>query len=660
MIKRYYFSVKVFFIVVLLSLTQINYAQQDSISTDDLLNLSFADLMKIEVFSSNKKSESIIETPAVINVVTAEDIKMLNFNTLEQVLEYSVGLASINGEGNVFTTTTIRGNTLVNYNTNTLLLYDGIPLFNAYHGSFDFQSIPLSSIDRIEIVKGSNSVLYGSNAVNGVINIISKKVKDDELIASGRIKYGSFNSLYSSASILKKNNDWTFSLFTDVTTNQGETLPFTDESGQQLDLKKKYKGISTASNISYKNLSLDLQYYNRNLPGVRTRGFSTAYSSTSDTVGILKPEHSDEYAFVANLRYFKDISDKLTFNIRSNIMDWHLNKQMVDGYWDYSSFGIYNDADLTLKTNDKFSNKIGISYNHYIGRRYKSQKDAYDIGKNNIWTDDFAIFLNGEYQILESLKIFYGGRYYYAKYDDKTFNNFSPRLALTYTPIENLYLKAIYGQSFRIPTYFEKEVKSSKVIGNPNLLPERSTSYDFVISSIVKSIQFDIDLFYSEINDKIARVTAPNDPTKKTNLNVGNISLTGIEFNSKYRVKKNLYGFLGYSYTMGKDLETGNKLEYVFDNMVNFGANIQALDWLNVNTSAKYLSKWGEADPYLLLNMGINLKPSKDLPLLIEFKVDNIFDTDVYLPEIARRKATVPTIPKTFNRMLFIGLSYNL
>ena len=77
---------------------------------------------------------------------------MLNFNTLEEVLEYSVGLASVNSEASVYTTTTIRGNTLINYNTNTLLLVDGIPVFNAYHGSFDFYTVPLSSIKKIEIV----------------------------------------------------------------------------------------------------------------------------------------------------------------------------------------------------------------------------------------------------------------------------------------------------------------------------------------------------------------------------------------------------------------------------------------------------------------------------------------------------------------------------
>jgi len=401
-----------YFIIVLFSvLITFKGYSQDSVF---IFNMDFEQILNIEVFSSNKKVENLVETPAVVNVITSEDIKMLGFSTLEQVIEYSVGLSSINGEGNIFTTTTIRGNTQVNYNTNTLLLFDGIPLYNAYHGSFDFQIIPLSSIDRIEIVKGSNSVLYGSNAVNGVINIISKSAGvNDDFVASGLVRYGSFGSQNIRGSLMKKKGDLNFSLFADMNTSRGEILPFNDEHGKSLELQKSYKGISTVAKLSYRNLSLNVIYYNRNLPGVRTRNFHYVYTSMTDPDSLLQPELSDEYAYVVN-----------------------------NGFWDYSSLGFYNDLYFTIKTNEKFSNKIGVNYNHYLGRRFKSQHDDFDIGKNKIWTNDYACYLNGEYKPAKSLKLYYGGRFYYAKYDKTDFSNFSPRLALTYTPLKNMYLKA--------------------------------------------------------------------------------------------------------------------------------------------------------------------------------------------------------------------------
>jgi outer membrane receptor protein involved in Fe transport len=648
-----YFVVLLFFGFV----TSPGYSQ-DSVF---IFNMDFEQILNIEIFSSNKKIENLVETPAVVNVITSEDIKMLGFSTLEQVIEYSVGLSSINGEGNIFTTTTIRGNTQVNYNTNTLLLFDGIPLYNAYHGSFDFQIIPLSSIDRIEIVKGSNSVLYGSNAVNGVINIISKKAGvDDNLVVSGLVRYGSYRSQNVRGSLMKKKGDLRFSVFADMNTSKGEVLPFNDEHGKALELQKSYKGISTAAKLSYQNLSLDVIYYNRNLPGVRTRNFHYVYTSLTNPDSLLKPELSDEYAYVVNLEYANNLSDKVKVNVRSNVMDWSLHKELFNGYWDYSSFGFYNDLYFTIKTNERFSNKIGVNYNHYLGRRFKSQHNEYDIGKNKIWTNDYAFYFNGEYNPVKSLKVYYGGRFYYAKYDETDFSNFSPRLALTYTPFKDIYLKAIFGQSFRIPTYFEKEVASKGVIGNPNLLPEKSTSYDLIISGVLKKLQYDIDMFYSTIKDRITRVQMPDNPDMQINMNVGEVSFKGVEINSKYRFGEKLYGFFGYSYNIGKDLDTDQRLKFTYKNMVNLGANVRVFNWMNLNSSAKFLDDWGSAASYFILNAGINVRPDNSIPLFINFKVDNIFDTDIYLPEIARESEVVPVIPKTFNRMFFIGLSYNL
>ena len=143
-------------------------------SIDQLSAMSLEDLLNVEVVAASKKPELESEAPAVVQVITAREIAWLGFNTLEEVLEYGVGLSSINGEGNTFTTTTVRGNTFVNYQTNTLLLLDGVPIYRPYDGSFDFLAIPLSSIKQIEIVKGSNSVLYGSNAISAVIDIRTK------------------------------------------------------------------------------------------------------------------------------------------------------------------------------------------------------------------------------------------------------------------------------------------------------------------------------------------------------------------------------------------------------------------------------------------------------------------------------------------------------
>ena len=217
-------------------------------SIDALSAMSLEDLLNVEVVAASKKPELESEAPAIVQVITAREISWLGFNTLQEVLEYAVGLSSINGEGNTFTTTTIRGNTLVNYQTNTLLLLDGVPIYRPYDGSFDFLSIPLSAIKQIEIVKGSNSVLYGTNAISAVIDIRTK----DKDTASVMLRLGRFNTMHAETAFYKKVDGVTASVFVDSTDTTGEPLDYIDEKNNTLRLKRSVETHAVVATLGYK------------------------------------------------------------------------------------------------------------------------------------------------------------------------------------------------------------------------------------------------------------------------------------------------------------------------------------------------------------------------------------------------------------------------
>ena len=198
----------------------------------------------------------------MVQVITSSEIDWLGFNSLEEVLEYAVGLSSINGEGNTFTTTTVRGNTLVNYQTNVLLLIDGVPIYSPYHGSFDFAAIPLSSIRQIEIVKGSNSVLYGTNAVSAVIDIRTK----DKDTSSIKVRLGRYNTMHTEAAFYRKIDDVTASVFVDSTSTDGEPLTYHDEGGLTLDLPKSSKTHAVIATLGYKGVYGRVQQFARTHP----------------------------------------------------------------------------------------------------------------------------------------------------------------------------------------------------------------------------------------------------------------------------------------------------------------------------------------------------------------------------------------------------------
>ncbi len=627
----------------------------------DLFELSMEEiLLNVEIISAAKKPEKLLETPGAVYTLTASDIRLLNFNTLEECMEYVTGISSVNGEGNVFTTTTIRGNTLVNYNTNTLLLFDGIPVYSPYHGSFDFGMVPLSSIERVEIIKGANSVLYGTNAINSVINVISRRAAyPEESIVTAEGRYGTHGTLHGGAALATNKGDVEYALFVDSTETDGEEFTIRDEKNNVLDYRNSLDLQTFVGKFRYKNIKLHGQFFNRQLPNYRTRGFTHR-------------QENDERGMLFNIDYSHPLADKYNIRLRSNYYDWTLRKTYYPAftdadkvyYWDYEGFLWSTDLELYFRPSDRNSNILGFNYSLSNARRYKSEKDAFDIGKHNEKTMDWAVYLNGDYKLLDSLNVVYGGRYYISSYHDASgakdvsTDNFSKRAGLVYKINNDLYVKALYGEAFRVPTYFEKEVDSAKVKGNPNLAPELSISYDLVVSAILGSARLDVNAYSMRIEDKITRVPLADGSGQKQNQNIGTVRFTGLEANLRFHFGKDIQGFTGYAYCKGKNDDMGEDLKFTYENMVNFVVSARFLNHFTFTGSAKYLDDWGEADAYTVLNAGLVFKPERNSNIEFDLKIDNIFNEEINLPEIARNVPKVPTIPKTSERRLFMGVRY--
>src|SRR4030095_16360613 len=143
-------------------------------------------------------------TAKVITVITKEQLMQSGGKDLSQLLNEQTGII-VNGansnpgkDKSLF----LRGAT----DKYTLVLLDGVPLNDpsGVGGSFDLRLLPLDNIERIEILKGSQSTLYGSNAVAGVINIISKKPVTKNPQFKGLLSYGSYNSFKANARLSQK------------------------------------------------------------------------------------------------------------------------------------------------------------------------------------------------------------------------------------------------------------------------------------------------------------------------------------------------------------------------------------------------------------------------------------------------------------------------
>lgn len=155
-------------------------AQAEDINPDELLNLSLAELSNIEVTSVSKRSEKESEAPAAIYVITQDDIRRSGMTNIPELLRMVPGLNVAQSNSHQWSVSS-RG--LSGEFADTLLvLIDGrtvyTPLFSGVY--WDIQDTPLRDIERIEVIRGPGATLWGANAVNGVINIITKNSKDTQ------------------------------------------------------------------------------------------------------------------------------------------------------------------------------------------------------------------------------------------------------------------------------------------------------------------------------------------------------------------------------------------------------------------------------------------------------------------------------------------------
>ena len=153
---------------------------QPSAQPQDLKTLSLEELMQIDVTTVSRSTERRIDAPAAVSVITGEDIRRYGVDTLADALRLadSVAVARFNGGSWAIAT---RGFSAVT-NNKLLVMIDGRSIYTQLFGGvfWEAQHVPLPDLDRIEIIRGPAGTLWGPNAVNGVINIITKRASESQ------------------------------------------------------------------------------------------------------------------------------------------------------------------------------------------------------------------------------------------------------------------------------------------------------------------------------------------------------------------------------------------------------------------------------------------------------------------------------------------------
>jgi len=453
------------------------------------------------VVTASKREQSLQESPVSVSVMDATSIAYRNSVTIDDALRYIPGVNITQDQVNV------RGSSGYSRGAGSrvLILVDGIPFITGDTGEINFETIPVGQVERIEVVKGASSALYGSSALGGVINVITKPISQ-----TPETHIRTYGGFYSTPSY--RQWEWT----SDTRYFDGLSLSHSrrigdvgllvhgsrkaDDGYRQNDFRRRYNGylkvkydptaysaLTGAFNILHQKRASFL--YWKNL----TEALVPPADQLGDGVQSTRFSMSSQYGHI--------LSEKLMLTTRAIWFrnDWR--DTIIDTLGNRSKSDVVRGEVQTTWTLDEANiMTAGIEGN-------------YDRVGSNIWGSHtgsgMALYAQHEIKFIEELRLTLGARYDFQDLDSLSSNSqLNPKLGIVYTPQPGSAVRASFGRGFRSPTVAEAFISTTAggflIVPNPALLPERSYSYEVGGSQALGEIaSLDLAFFLTDFSDLV-------------------------------------------------------------------------------------------------------------------------------------------------------------
>lgn len=524
-----------------------------------------------------------IDIPAATEIYDQEKIEKLGANNVMEVVRNIPGFTL---------TASPTGNTYIGFRgiakDNVAILVNGIPLNQ--DGNYDLESISADIIDRIEVVKGGATVLYGSNASAGVINIITNKKAAKNKVLIG---FGDKNKFKGAVNVATDKLQLSYSRQQSkdrgfVYKNSGASNYYTGDKLEKDSLNLQY-AISD-------NLSLQYMY-------------SKKVSDCSKSVnGVYQPGfHSDIKYNFGQLRY---VNDDLQATVFFRNRDWKFNTSTHQKGHNYG-------ADLQ----DKF--KLGNTMLTF-GANYENENTK---NSNNIEAakrDSAAVFFMTETEVSDKTKIFLGAR---EAYVEESGSKFCPQFQVMHSlgTDDNIYLNV--NRSMRAPHVNEQWGTATQLM-NPDLKAENGWNYEFGWKKKLAADElFKVNLYHMDINDRIYSQRNYNGSGKSMFLNANKYRNTGVEVSYEKAASEKFSYNVGVSYgNPEQKLAKGDWQRVDFKLGLHAGVGYN-LGKTNANIYANYMAeRINGVKPMLDLTLNVKQQITKNDAL--RFAVYNLLDRD--------------------------------
>jgi iron complex outermembrane receptor protein len=600
-----------------------------------------------------------MEIPSNAHVITDQDIRERGYNTLESILADVPGfqfrnIQSMNSY--VFT----RG--IPNQNNLTLVLIDGIQVNELNSGGFyGGGQFNLDNITRIEIIYAPSSVAYSTNAVSGIINIITKSALKSEVRAN--MSYGSFNTGRTDFSWARANKEKGYGLrlsamykTTDKTPlggavgdhNWSEDMENFERNGAG-DIKFESRQWTVGTNYSHKQSSRTAIYKSQNTP----------YRDAGSFWNII---------FLNNYVRYKRILSK---NSEMWAMAYHRNttvmRNSIYTTTDTAQTGAYRPGNLTgSEAVFKFQPHTKLAVTGGILFEYARLSEAYSFTQSR--TGDAkpplpgtpptaeqylgGLFIEPKITLWSHVFLTTAARYDYSSVYKHVF---TPRLGINYVIKKQLF-KLSYAEGFRGPRPWDL----SYGLGNNDLNPEHIKSVEAsAILHLKKSWSADIRLYKNELDNLL---TLENTSKGSRWTNYGEVQTDGTELYVKYR-RKHLQMYGGYTFTDTYN-ENGSRLKEISNHMAQAGFSLVIKKYFNLHLRSQFTgprenpkiitaTKSNMISPFVIFHGTLSVINYRGFTL--QLTVENILDTEYYHPS-----HLMPERYRQAQRSFVVNLGYQI
>jgi outer membrane receptor for ferrienterochelin and colicins len=524
-----------------LAAAQVSSQSSPSGGGRDLGSLDLESLLRTKVITASKFSENLADAPGVVSVISQDELRRFGGTTLQEVLERVPGLSIASAYFTDRSLIAARGDQTKINGGHILFLINGRPTREVLEGGLISDllvAFPVNALEKIEVIKGPGSVLYGSNAFSAVVNLITKKAESNGLSVSGfggeqgvrgtsgqvMVKHGDF-SLFGAAQFHQMPN-WTtnYQLPDSIIGDPvAPVVPLVQ------DLTLADRGDGTYLGASYKNLTLMSSFTESHAPSfvrgsIASNKWRRGFADLGYTV-----KATDAWDMSFNATYNRNTFDNYGYP------DIGRDSQELVLEWTNS---------ITLSNWDRLT--IGALFNHVEGQETYFGLDT-PIQISDGSRPGGAFYAQWDHQLVDTVKLVGG---FQVNKIEGIGVNAVPRAGVVWNPTSHVGFKALYSGAFRAPSINETMLNHPGLQGNPSLKPEKVGTLDLSVSYQANRFQGALTYFHSRQTDSIVVDTTP---VRWKYENLGEATFQGFELEGNYYLRKSFFVTGSVTYQANQD-----------------------------------------------------------------------------------------------------------